>query len=45
MAHLLRGLEGGEALYPNMDDALHIERVLHGIISSSGQGAWVAVNE
>ena len=45
VAHLLRGLEGRETLYPNMDDALHIERVIHGIITSSGQGAWVSVND
>ena len=45
VAHLLRGLDGQETLYPNMDDALHIERIIHAIISSSDQGAWVTVNE
>ena len=45
VAHLLRGLEGRETLYPNIDDALHIERVIHGIISSSDRGAWITVNE
>jgi predicted dehydrogenase len=45
VAHLLRGLDGQETLYPNMDDALHIERVIYAIISSSDQGAWVTVNE
>ncbi|MCS4558990.1 gfo/Idh/MocA family oxidoreductase, partial [Shewanella sp. C32] len=45
VAHLLRGLEGRETLYPNLDDALHIERVIHGIISSSNQGAWITVND
>ena len=44
MAHLLRGLEGRETLYPDIDDALRIERVIHGIIASSGQGAWLTVN-
>ena len=44
VAHLLRGLEGRETLYPDIDDALRIERVIHGIIASSGQGAWVTVN-
>ena len=45
VAHLLRGLEGRETLYPNMDDALHIERVIHAIVTSSGRGAWVGVND
>ena len=45
VAHLLRGLEGRETLYPNLEDALHIERVIHGIISSSNQGAWITVND
>ena len=44
VAHLLRGLEGRETLYPDIDDALRIERVIHGIIASSDQGAWVTVN-
>jgi predicted dehydrogenase len=44
VAHLLRGLEGRETLYPNMNDALHIERVIHGIISSSEQGAWFNID-
>lgn len=43
VAHLLRGLEGREILYPNIDDALQIERVIHGIVSSSKQGAWVSL--
>ncbi len=43
VAHLLRGLEGRETLYPDIDDALRIERVIHGIMSSSKQGAWVTV--
>ncbi len=41
VAHLLRGLEGGETLYPDINDALHIERVIHGIIASSEQGKWL----
>ncbi len=45
VAHLLRGFEGRETLYPNMDDALHIERVIHGIVSSSQQGAWLTIGD
>lgn len=45
VAHLLRGLEGRETLYPNMDDALHIERVIHAIIASSDQGVWITVDD
>ncbi len=45
VAHLLRGLEGRETLYPNLGEAPHIERVVHGVIPSSSQGVWTAVND
>ncbi len=41
VAHMLRGLEGRETLYPDINDALHIERIIHGIIASSEQGKWL----
>ena len=43
VAHLLKGLAGEERLYPDFDDALHMERVIHGIIRSSETGGWVPI--
>lgn len=42
-AHLLRGMAGREKLYPDMEDALRIERVIHAIVRSSSQRKWLAV--
>lgn len=42
-AHLLRGMTGREKIYPDMDEARRIERVIHAIIASSRQGKWLAV--
>ena len=41
--HLLAGLTGDRALYPSFDDALKIERVIHGIVDSARSGQWVDV--
>lgn len=40
--HLLRGIAFGEALYPAFDDALAIERVIHGIAASAKSERWVS---
>ena len=42
-AHLLRALEGREKLYPDMEDALKIERVIHAIVTSSHEKTWLSV--
>ena len=42
-AHLLHGLSGREKLYPDMEEALRIERVIHAIVRSSRQRQWLAV--
>ena len=39
--HLLSGLTGQTRLFPDFDDALMIERVIHGIVASAGTGQWV----
>jgi len=41
VAHLLDGLAGKHALHPSIPEALAIERVLHGIVSSARSGSWV----
>jgi len=43
VAHLLQGIAGKETLSPTIGDALAIEKVLHGIISSTKSGTWVEV--
>jgi predicted dehydrogenase len=40
-AHLLEGIAGKETLSPTIEDALAIEKVLHGIIASTKSGKWV----
>jgi predicted dehydrogenase len=45
VAHLLEGLAGRAVLSPTMEEALGIERVLHAIVASAGQGGWVTVAE
>ncbi|MHA1546258.1 MAG: Gfo/Idh/MocA family protein, partial [Alphaproteobacteria bacterium] len=44
VAHLLRGLAGLESLYPTIEDALHIEQVIHAIIASAKQETWVSID-
>ena len=39
--HLLGGLTGDRRLYPSFDDALAIERVIHGIVDSARSRQWV----
>ncbi len=41
--HLLRGIAGEEALFPDFTAALAIERVIHGIVASSTKKSWVSV--
>ncbi|MFQ6017375.1 MAG: Gfo/Idh/MocA family protein [Kiloniellaceae bacterium] len=41
VAHLLNGLAGLEPLYPDFDDALGIERVIHAIAASAKTRNWV----
>ena len=41
VAHLLQGIAGKETLSPTIEEALAIERVLHGIVASARSGAWV----
>jgi hypothetical protein len=41
--HLLRGLAGEQALFPDFEAALAIERVIHGIVLSARRRAWVTV--
>ena len=41
--HLLRGLVGEQALFPDFAAALAIERVIHGIVLSARRREWVAV--
>jgi predicted dehydrogenase len=40
-AHMLEGIAGRETLYPTIQDALAIEKVLHAIIASTRSGTWV----
>ena len=40
----MAGLAGEEVLYPNLDDALETERVMHAILRSSTEARWVAVD-
>jgi predicted dehydrogenase len=40
-AHLLEGIAGRETLHPTIADALAIEKVLHAIIASTRNGAWM----
>ncbi len=41
VAHLLEGLAGRETLSPTIEDALAIEKVLHGFLDSAKSGRWV----
>lgn len=41
--HLLRGLAGEQALFPDFAAALAIERVIHGIVLAARRQEWVAV--
>lgn len=41
--HLLRGLAGEQAVFPDFAAALAIERVIHGIVESAKRREWVAV--
>jgi predicted dehydrogenase len=43
VGHLLRGLAGEEALFPDFDAALKIEHVVHGIVASAKQKSWLDV--
>lgn len=42
--HLLRGLAGEQALYPDFATALAVERVIHGIVASAARREWVRVD-
>ncbi|MBL4906403.1 MAG: hypothetical protein JKX94_03050, partial [Sneathiella sp.] len=44
IAHLLKGVMGQEKLYPDFSDALHIEKVIHGIVESSNSRSWLELN-
>ncbi|HNB26277.1 MAG TPA: gfo/Idh/MocA family oxidoreductase, partial [Alphaproteobacteria bacterium] len=44
VAHLLNGIAGKETLYPTIVDALATEKVLHAIVDSARQGAWIALS-
>ena len=43
VAHLLRGLAGEETLYPDFEDALVTERVMHALLRSAEEGCWVGL--
>ncbi|PCI44619.1 MAG: myo-inositol 2-dehydrogenase [Alphaproteobacteria bacterium] len=43
VANLLRGLAGRDELYPDFDDALRIERVIHGMVRSSETGSSITL--
>ena len=43
--HLLNGLAGRVRLYPDFDDALMIERVVHGVVASARTGQWLELAE
>lgn len=42
--HLLSGIAGRTRLYPDFEDALAIERVIHGIVASAQSGHWTPVS-
>ena len=41
VAHLLDGIAGKHALHPTIPEALAIEKVLHGIVTSAKSKTWV----
>ncbi|WP_299625886.1 Gfo/Idh/MocA family protein [Pelagibius sp.] len=43
VAHLLRGLAGEETLYPDFEDALVTERVMHALLRAAEEGCWVSL--
>jgi predicted dehydrogenase len=45
IAHLLQGIAGRETLYPTIQDALRIERILHAVVSSAESGGWKDTND
>jgi hypothetical protein len=45
VAHLLRGLAGEEALYPDFAVAAEVDRVIAAIERSHAEQRWVAIRE
>ena len=44
VAHLMRGLAGAEKLYPDFDDALETERVMHAVMRSAETANWLTLD-
>lgn len=44
VAHLMAGLAGEEDLFPDFDDALETERVMHALLRSAESARWVTLD-